>query len=298
VNESSSFPDQFPANPLHVIGNLFTHSEPDGLSFVQASVFTFELNLKNNIMQELQTKSVLEGYSDQEKGAYLGAIASLATADRSASEEERQHIAGLADDAGLSEAQKEAVLRAATDLTGQELKQFLDILRNSDLRFSLVTDLIAFAESDGTYSEEERQNVQKITEYLGIDKAQYSLLDQFVHRTAESTKSPEEIAKPGFLESLGLKDQFSKAGINLGSMGRGLLGFLGPMLLGGMMGRMSNRGTTGGLGMGRPGGMRSGIPGLGGIGGFGSIISALGGRRSTPGIGNSGLGGILSRILR
>jgi uncharacterized tellurite resistance protein B-like protein len=249
-------------------------------------------------MQELQTKSVLEGYSDQEKGAYLGAIASLATADRSASEEERQHLAELADDAGLSETQKESVLRAATELSGEELKRNLDALRNSNLRFSLVTDLIAFAEADGTYSEEERNNVQKITEYLGVDKTQYSLLDQYVHRTAESTKSPEEIAKPGFLESLGLKDQFEKAGINMGSMGRGLLGFLGPMLLGGMMGRMTRRGSSAGLGMGRAGGLGGGIPGLGGMGGFGSIISALGGRRSTPGIGNSGLGGILSRIFR
>lgn len=245
-------------------------------------------------MEELQTKSVLEGYSDQEKGAYLGAIASLATADRSASEEEVQHIRDLAEDAKLSQEQAESVVNAAQELSGEELKRCLDILKTSNLRFSLVTDLIAFAESDGTYSQEERDNVQKITEYLGIDKTQYSLLDQFVHRSAETNRAPEEIAKPGFLESLGLKDQFAKAGINIGSLGKGLLGFLGPMLLGGMMGRMGRgrTGSTGGL-SGR------GFPGMGGgMGGFGSLISALGGRRSTPGMGNSGLGGLLGRILR
>jgi uncharacterized tellurite resistance protein B-like protein len=248
-------------------------------------------------MQELQSKSILEGYTDQEKGAYLGAIASLATADRSASKEELDHIRNLADDAGLSEIQRESVARAATELSGEELRRCLDILKNSNLRFSLVTDLIAFAEIDSDYSEEERKNVEKITEYLGVNKAQYSLLDQFVQRTAESNKSPEEIAKPGFLESLGLKDQFSNAGINVGAMGKGLLGMLGPILLGGMLGRMSGQRTRGGgLGMGRSGGM--GIPGMGGMEGFGSLISALGGRRSTPGIGNSGLGGLLGRILR
>ena len=244
-------------------------------------------------MEELQTKSVLEGYSDQEKGAYLGAIASLATADRSASEEEVQHIRDLAEDAGLSKEQTESVVSAASELSGEELKRCLDILKTSNLRFSLVTDLIAFAESDGTFSQEERDNVQKITEYLGIDKTQYSLLDQFVHRSAETSRSPEEIAKPGFLESLGLKDQFAKAGINVGSLGKGLLGFLGPMLLGGMMGRMG-RGRTGSMG----GLSGRGIPGMGGMGGFGSLISALGGRRATPGMGNSGLGGLLGRILR
>lgn len=244
-------------------------------------------------MQELETKSVLEGYSDQEKGAYLGAIASLATADRSASEEELKHITDLAEDAGLSQEQTDSVVNAAKELSGEELKRCLDILKTSNLRFSLVTDLIAFAEADGSFSAEERENVQKITVYLGIDKTQYSLLDQFVHRSAETNRSPEEIAKPGFLESLGLKDQFAKAGINVSSLGKGLLGFLGPMLLGGMMGRMT-RGRTGSTG-GLSGG---GIPGTGGMGGFGSLISMLGGRRSTPGAGNSGLGGILSRILR
>jgi uncharacterized tellurite resistance protein B-like protein len=245
-------------------------------------------------MQELQSKSVLGGYSDQEKGAYLGAIASLATADRSASPEEIQHISELAEDAGLSEIQKESVVRAATELSGEELKNCLDLLKNSNLRFSLVADLIAFAESDNEYSAEERQNVQKITEYLDINKTQFSLLDQFVHRAGQTNKSPEEIAKPGFLESLGLKDQFTNAGININSMGKGLLGFLGPMLLGGMLGRMSGRAKTGGLARG--GGM--GIPGMGGLGGFGSLISMLGGRRNIPGRGNSGFGGMLGRILR
>jgi len=246
-------------------------------------------------MQELQRKSVLDDYSDQEKGAYLGAIASLATADRSASDEELQHIRDLSEDAGLSASQQESVVRAATELSGEELKKCLDVLKNSNLRFSLVSDLIAFAESDGDYSQEERQNIEKITEYLGVSKTQFSLLDQFVHRTAESNKSPEEIAKPGFLDSLGLKDQFANAGINVNSMGKGLLGFLGPMLLGGMLGRMTGRGRTG-AGFGRGAGMN--IPGTGGMGGLGSLISALGGRRRAPGVGNSGLGGLLGRVLR
>ena len=244
-------------------------------------------------MPELKTNTILEGYSDQEKGAYLGAIASLATADRSASEEELQYINGLAEAASLSEAQTQSVVRAATELSGEELKHCLDILKESNLRFSLVTDLIAFAESDSNYSEEERRSVEQITEYLGVNKTQFSLLDQFVHRTAETHRSPEEVVKPGFLDSLGLKDQFTNAGINVNSLGKGLLGFLGPMLLGGMLGRMGGtrgRGNMGGLG----GGMS--IPGMGGMGGFGSLISMLGGRRRTPT--QPGLGGLLGRIFR
>ena len=60
----------------------------------------------------------------------------------------------LADSADLSPEQKQAVHRAATELTGQELKKCLDILKGSDLKYSLVTDLISFAESDKKYSRE------------------------------------------------------------------------------------------------------------------------------------------------
>jgi uncharacterized tellurite resistance protein B-like protein len=257
-------------------------------------------------MQEVQPKTILEGYTDQEKGAYLGAIASLATADRSASPEEIEHIEDLAEAAQLSEQQREAVVRAATELSGEELKRCLDTLKNSNLRFSLVTDLIAFAEVDNNYSEEERKNVEQITQYLGVNKTQVSLLDQFVQRTSQSNKSPEEITKPGFLESLGLKDQFSNAGINIGSIGRGMFGFLGPMLLGGMLSRGLGRGMrprSGGFGGGLGGGLGGalggalggglGMPRGGGFGGLGSIFSALNGGRSS-----SGMGGLLSRILR
>ena len=240
-------------------------------------------------MEEVKTTSILDGYSDQEKGAYLGAIASLATADRAASPEEVEHLEELATAAELSQEQRAAILRAATELSGEELKRCLDILKGSDLRFSLVADLIAFAEIDNDYSPEERSNVEKITQYLEVNKTQFSLLDQFVQRTADSNKSPQEMAKPGFLESLGLKDQFSKAGINVGSIGKGLLGMLGPMVLAGMV----SRGMRGGMnrsGFGLPGagGMRRG-----GFGGLGSIFSALNGGR-----GSSGMGGLLGRLLR
>ena len=152
-----------------------------------------------------QTEKLLKDYSDVEKGSYLGAIASIATADRTASEEELNYIMALADSAGLSEQQKNAVERAATELSGEELKRCLDNLKSSDLRFSLVTDLIAFAESDKNYTPEEKANIEKIAQYLNINKQQFSLLDQFVQKTAETNAAPEEMQQQVFWAHLGLK---------------------------------------------------------------------------------------------
>jgi len=229
--------------------------------------------------------TILEGHSDLEKGAYLGAIASLATADREASEEEIEYIEQLCDAAQLSQKQKEFVVRAATELTGEDLKKCLDVLKNSELKYSLVTDLIAFGKSDQNYSPEEQENVQKIATYLGVEQKQFSLLDQFAEK-ASTEATPEEIQKPSFLSSTGLKDKLQSAGINPQSLLKGLIGIAGPMLLAGMLsGGMRRRSGMGGFG-----GLGGSI--LGGGGGLGSIIGMLSGGR---GIGSTG--GLLGRMF-
>ncbi|MEP6844986.1 MAG: TerB family tellurite resistance protein [Panacibacter sp.] len=239
-----------------------------------------------------ESTTVLEGYSDEEKGAYLGAIASIATADRQASPEEIQYITGLCDAADISDTQKKAVITAATELTGDELNKCLDVLKVSNLKYSLVTDIIAFAKSDSSYSEVEQQSVQNISQYLGVDQKQFSLLDEFTTKAANSNVPAEEKAKPSFLSSLGLSDKLQNAGINSNSLLKGLLGIAGPVVLGsilsGALGRRGNRnaGMFGNTGSGMLGG------GMMGSGGLGSLIGMLSsGRR----FGNSG--GFLQRVL-
>jgi uncharacterized tellurite resistance protein B-like protein len=227
-------------------------------------------------------EKILEGHSDLEKGAYLGAIASIATADREASAEELEHIAGLCDAADLSDQQKQSVIRAATELSGEELNRCLDVLKNSELRYSLVTDLMTFAKADNNYSEEEEQNVHKIAQYLGVGEKQFSLLDKFAEKAATTGAPPEEVAKPGFLSSLGLQEKMQNAGINTGSLFKGLIGIAGPMILAKMF--------SGGLGRNR---MFGGSAGGGFLsGGLGSLVGMLSGGR---GFGNTG--GLFGRIL-
>ena len=225
---------------------------------------------------------ILEGHSDLEKGAYLGAIASIATADREASEEEIEYIAQLCDAADLSPEQKESVLRAATELSADELTRCLDILKKSDLRFSLITDLMAFAKSDENYNEAEQQNVAKIAAYLGVNEQQFSLLDQFAEKTKTVDLPANENTHNHFLSSLGLKEKLQSAGINGGGLLKGLLGFAGPMILGSLLSR----------GLGRRGSVISSGGLLGGGGGLGSIIGMLNGGR---GFGSTG--GLFGKLL-
>jgi uncharacterized tellurite resistance protein B-like protein len=261
------------------------------------------LSANRKFMQQQET--LLQNYSDEEKGAYLGAIASIATADRQASEEELEYITALADSAELSEAQRGAVIQAANGLSSEDLKRCLDILKGSELRFSLITDMISFAEADQDYSAEEKASVEKIAQYLGVNQQQFAVLDQFVKKTNNANVTPEQVQQPGFLDSLGLGDKMRSAGINSNTLMRTVLGIAGPMVLASMFRRRGGGGMLGGGMMG--GGLGSGMGGMlgGGMmgGGLGSIIGMLGGRRGGLGGmlggrgGGGGLGGMLGGML-
>ncbi|WP_026260440.1 TerB family tellurite resistance protein [Segetibacter koreensis] len=237
------------------------------------------------------SQTLLQGSSDMEKGAYLGAIASIATADRQATPEEVEYLSVLADSAGLSHEQKEAVIKAANEISDDDVLKCLDVLKNSELKYSLVTDVIAFAKTDNNYSEEEQKSVQKMADYLGVNNQQFSLLDHFTEKAkdtnnpASSTGSVDEPESNDFLSSLGLKDKLQSAGINGSGLLKGLLGIAAPMLLAKMVtgGLNRNRGYGGGM-FGGGGGMFGG--------GLGSVFSMLNGNR-----GFHSSGGLLSRIF-
>jgi len=224
--------------------------------------------------------NVLEGYSDLEKGAYLCTIASLATADRHASDDELDYIEALCDAANLSEQQKQGVLNSATDLSGADLDKCLEVLKTSELKYSLITDLMAVGDADKDYSTEEKENVQRIADYLQINQQQFSLLNEFTNKTAAAKVSPTEIKQTDFLSSLGLKDKFKNAGIDQNNLLKGLLSIAGPIILAKMV--------SGGLGRNGNNNRRNN-----GLGGLGSIISMINGGR-----GMQGAGGLLSGIFR
>ncbi len=177
------------------------------------------------------------------------------------------------------------VQQAALDTTGSRLKPALDILKSSELRYSLVTDLIAFAESDSNLAPEEKEHIADVAQYLGIDAQQLNALNTYVQHAASQPQEAFAAAAPasggGLLDSLGIGDKLQSSGINMGSVARGLLSFVGPMIIGNLVSRGLNRGSA------------SHNAGMGGLGNLGSLLGGL-----TGGRGMSGMGGLLSGLLR
>lgn len=249
---------------------------------------------------------LLDGYTDQEKTAYLCAIASIATADRKATEDEIELLEAFTDSANLSSAGEQTVLQAAQDPSNAHLAQHLDILKNSQLRFSLITDIINFAKSDGQYTAEEQARIQEISSYLNVSQSQYNALNQFVDTANQAHTQGQDVTSQNFLQSSGLGNSFNSLGISPTFI-KGALAIMAPIIISRVMNRRGS--TSGGVRMGNPrsgglldgllggaaGGMLGGRTSNPGLGGLGSIFSSLGGGR---GYGNyGGIGGGLSSIL-
>ncbi|OGX88001.1 TerB family tellurite resistance protein [Hymenobacter glacialis] len=247
---------------------------------------------------------LLQNYSETEKTAYLSAIASLATADRQASGAELEFLQALAQQAGLSGGATQQVLAAAQDATNHTIQQNLDALKGSELRFSLITDLISFARADGSYANEEEAMITKMSQYLGINHQQQQTLETVVDQAAKVQHNPEDPAKEGFFSGIG--DKLSSVGIPKGALLGGLLGVVAPMVISRVMGggRSQSQGMGGGMMGGGLGGLLGGAAnsGLGGM--LGSLLGGgmLGGGgnssanvpRQGSGIGSGGLGSMMS----
>lgn len=251
---------------------------------------------------------LLQNYSEPEKTAYLSAIAALATADRQATAPEAEFLQRLAQQAGLSEGSAQQVLAAAQGSNNQSIQQNLDQLKGSDLRFSLVTDLISFARADGAYSNDEEAMVSKMAAYLGVNPEQKATLENVVDQAANVPHDAQDPNKQGFLSGLG--DKLSNVGIPKGALMAGLLGVVAPMVISRVMGGSQNQGQPSGNMGGMLGGLLGGGQGggssmgglLGGLLGGGLLSGVLGGgnNANTSGypqqgsMGSGGLGSIMS----
>ncbi len=247
-----------------------------------------------------------------QKSAYLGAIASLTTANRRASDAEVEFLNHLAQATGLTEQEAQHVIDSARDQGSGSLQKSLDGLKTSDLRFSLVQDMISFAQSDGQYTDEEQERIAQMAEYLGVSEEQFDALHQYQQAAADG----QNVTDPKFLQQSGLGSLFSQLGLPKGGgMLSGILAAVGPMILQKVL---SSRGAPGGMGAapGAPGGGLMGILGqvMGSMGGapqqasgqgragglmdiLGQVMGGMGGAPQQDSAPSSGMGG-LGQILQ
>lgn len=258
---------------------------------------------------EQEQATLLKDYSQEEKGAYFGALATMASADGKTTEEEIEFLSLMSEAAELPENVQQEVVLIAKNPSQINVQKCLDVLKSSQLRFSFITDIISFAKSDGHYAPEEQKEIKQMADYLGVDQKQYSILEQYVNKADEAQKHGEDPTSQSFLNKNGFGDMFKNAGISP-QMVQGILGVVAPLVIAKLMSGGRRRSYGGGMGGGLLGGLLGGGMMGGGMGGgmyrsgggLGSIISILGGLNGRKGYGNmrkssGGLGGLLGGIL-
>lgn len=229
---------------------------------------------------DITEKHSLKDYPEQEKKAYLAAVASMATPEDQASEEEIDFLTDLCEDAQLSEQDKQEVIREAKSPTNDGFQTYLSSLKNSELKYSFIVDVISFAKADGHYSDEEKERIVSMANKIGVSREQYDVLFEYVDKADHAQN--EDVSEEGFLEKTGLKQKLESRNIPI----KGLLtGLVGSMLMKGVMGKRHRRG-----------GLLSSLLGGGSTrrrgGGLSSVIGMLSGGR-----GYRRSGGLLRKLL-
>ena len=223
-------------------------------------------------------KQSLQDFPEKERTAYLAAVASMATPQDKASQEEEEFLADLCEEAELSPPNRDQVIMEARNPTNDGFEHYLDWLRDSDLKYSFIVDVISFAKADGEFSETEKGRIHRMADRLGVSVEQYHALLEYVEKAQKAQN--EESTEEGFLEKTGLKQKFKNLNIPV----KGLLtGLVGSMLMRGVMGRGYRRR-----------GLLSRVLGGGGYrrGGLSSLVGMLSGNR-----GYRRSGGLLSKLF-
>lgn len=253
----------------------------------------------------------LLNYDENQRTAYLVLLASVATADHENSEGEVAFMQQVCSVAQLSGGAIQQVSDAMTNPSGVDYNSHIAALKNSDLKYALVTDVINMIHADGDMDQDELGHVKRLNAALGINDQQFEVMTQYVQKANSQAASQDSTPGMlgfmggnsggggglgdiigGFLGNSGLLNQFQQANIPTNNfesgstMGTILSGLAGNLIKSQLGGGQSSGG--GGLAGGLLGGLMDAALNKGGGG-------AMVGGQSPAASGS--MGGLLANVL-
>jgi hypothetical protein len=103
-------------------------------------------------------------YSEHERLALISCIASIATLDKVANEEEIDFILALVEAANLDAVKTKSVVEAARDPQNSALNNTIDIIANNDSRYFFANEILPFIKFNKDLSNQKK--VQHIIDQL------------------------------------------------------------------------------------------------------------------------------------
>ncbi len=166
----------------------------------------------------------LLNYSEGEKSAYLTLLASVATADHENSEGEMAFMQQMCAVSDISEKCANEVTAAMTNPASVDFSAHIANLKDSELKFSLIADIINMVNADGDMDANEVAHVNKLNQALGISQEQFDVMREYVEKANSQAKQQETTPGLGFLGGNDSNGSSSEGGI--GSMLGTAAGFL------------------------------------------------------------------------
>ncbi len=140
-----------------------------------------------------QKKHPLEEYAENERVVYLSILSSICYLDKEFSDKEKHQLDALLKQLEISDEGKSRIYSSIFGFQHEDkianLEAFQE-LGNTELKYTLISDLCLFALSDSTFSNEEYQYILGIGEILGITQEQVDAIRSIQENLAKVKDIP------------------------------------------------------------------------------------------------------------
>ena len=183
-------------------------------------------------------KHPLEAYSENERVAYLSVLSAISYADKEFTDEEKHQLDTLVKQLEISDEGKSKVYSAVFSLQNEDKIANIETIQelgDSELKYTLISDLCLLALADSTFSDEEYQYVLGVAAMLDITPEQVDTIKSVQENLLKIKDIPQNSEKAKAL----IKDSASKlAGVGVP---------VGAIAVSGSMFGLSAAGITSGL---------------------------------------------------
>lgn len=126
-------------------------------------------------MSEKLQKHPLEEYSENEQVAYLSILSAICYADKEFGDKEKRQLDSLLAQLKISDVQKAKIYSSVFSLPHEDKLANLEAIQNlanTELKYTLISDLCLFSLVDAKFTDEEYQYILNIGELLGVTQEQ------------------------------------------------------------------------------------------------------------------------------